>query len=319
MLFKYNESSISYVKFKFQLKHYLYFVLIQIFIILLSLLSLLLILSLYETPKEKLLKKDLTYLTQEFSNINNRILEAEFLLGQIKQNDSIIYQSIFDTVEINIKQFKTYYEEESINNFSKLVEETNTKISILDQQLAKEQYRLFNLKHTAYSHQEMLLHIPAIQPIDNKDLKRTASGYGIRIDPFYRTKKFHYGLDFSAPSGTPIYATADGFIELIFKESEAGSQGYGNVIIINHDYGYKTLYAHMSNFNLNIKKGSFVKRGTTIGYVGSTGKSTGPHLHYEVRKNNIKINPVNFLFSDLSPSEYHDIIHISNSIQKSFD
>jgi len=163
----------------------------------------------------------------------------------------------------------------------------------------------------------MLTHLPAIQPIDNKDLKRTASGWGMRIHPIYNIKKFHYGLDFTAPLGTPIYATGDGEIEYLILASDEASQGYGNLIIVNHGYGFRTLYAHLSKFNVKTKQK--VKRGEIIGYVGNTGISTGPHLHYEVIKDGTKVNPVYYLFNSLTPEEYQKIIEISSSITKSYD
>ena len=198
-----------------------------------------------------------------------------------------------------------------------IVNSTNQKLSELDQYLAKEAYSLYGLTTTAYSHQDMLMHIPAIQPISNKDLTRVASGWGMRTHPIYNILKFHYGLDFTAPVGTPIYSTGDGVIQFTIKSIDKASEGYGNLIIIDHGYGYKTLYGHLNSFN--IKQGKKIKRGEIIGYVGNTGISTGPHLHYEVIKNNQKVNAINYLFHDLTPAEYQKIINLSNSIKKSYD
>jgi murein DD-endopeptidase MepM/ murein hydrolase activator NlpD len=158
----------------------------------------------------------------------------------------------------------------------------------------------------------MLAAIPAIQPVSNEDLTRMASGFGYRIDPVYKTPKFHAGMDFTAPVGTPIYATGDGRVMRSGIET-----GYGKAVRIDHGYGYSTLYAHMSN--IIAKPGQKVKRGDIIGYVGNTGKSVGPHLHYEVHKDGVPINPVNFYYNDLSPEEYSRMIELSNTPTQSLD
>jgi murein DD-endopeptidase MepM/ murein hydrolase activator NlpD len=273
--------------------------------------------SLFSTPKEKELKKSIKYILNEYDNINRRVIESEVILGQIRSNDSIIYETIFESQEINKKEFETYYEGEIEYDYCEIVNEVNTRLSNLDKRLAKELFTLNKLVLKSELQRDMLLHIPAIQPIDNKDLKRTASGWGWRVHPIYNIKKFHYGLDFTAPIGTPIYATGDGIIEYSILSTDKLSRGYGNLIIIDHGYGYKTLYAHLNKFN--IKKGDKIERGKIIGYVGSSGLSTGPHLHYEVIKDGKKVNPINYLFNSLTPDEYEKIIEISNSIKKSYD
>ena len=154
--------------------------------------------------------------------------------------------------------------------------------------------------------------IPAIQPISNKDLTRMASGYGYRIHPIFKTHKFHSGIDFTAPRGTPIYATGNGTI----KTAE-NTNGYGNHVVIYHGFGYSSLYAHMSK--MAAKPGRQVKRGELIGYVGSTGTSTAPHVHYEVIKGNRKINPINYFFNDLTESEYQAIRELATREGQSFD
>jgi len=159
----------------------------------------------------------------------------------------------------------------------------------------------------------MLASLPAIQPVSNEDLTRMASGYGYRIDPHYKVRKLHTGMDFTAKTGTPIYATGDGKVVVADRKS----RGYGNHVRISHGYGYITLYAHMSK--MAVKVGQKVKRGDVIGYVGNTGKSKGPHCHYEVRKNNKPINPINFYFNDLTPEQYAKMIELSNDPTQSLD
>lgn len=160
---------------------------------------------------------------------------------------------------------------------------------------------------------KLLAAIPAIQPISNKKLSRIASGFGYRIDPIYKTRKAHLGLDFAAPSGTPIYATADGIV----KFSGFSTNGYGNHVIINHGFGYETLYGHM--VRVNASQGQQVKRGQVIGYVGSTGKSTGPHLHYEVHKSGIQIDPINFFYNDLTPAQFDRLLKMAAANNQSLD
>lgn len=269
------------------------------------------------TPKEVKLKNDISYLLNEYSVVHERLIQSEIILDQIKENDSIIYKSLFDVADITKKQFETYYEDILYNDYSMLVKETSEKLTALEKDLSKELYTLDYLVKEVTTHDVMVSHIPAIQPIENKNLKRTASGWGYRVHPIYKIKKFHYGLDFTARTGTPIYATGDGIILHAIKKDQKASKGYGNLIIIDHGYGYKTLYAHMNKFQ--VKQGDQVKRGEVIGLVGSTGLSTGPHLHYEVIKNNRKVNPIHYLFNSLTPEEYHKMVKISNSIKKSYD
>ncbi len=159
----------------------------------------------------------------------------------------------------------------------------------------------------------MLASIPAIQPVANKDLKHVASGYGMRMHPIYKTVKMHTGMDFTAPVGTEIYATGNGTVSKI----EMNGRGYGHNIIINHGYGYETLYGHLSR--IVVRLGQKVKRGDLIAYVGNSGSSTGPHLHYEVRKHGNPINPVNFYYNDLTPEEYEKVLEISSMPGQSFD
>lgn len=311
--YTFRKENLTYNKVRFKLKYLLSFVVIQfcIAVILLTFIS-----TLYDTPKEKRLREDTSYLLYEFNEINQKIIQTEAMLDEVIEHDSIIYSSIFDTTVIR-KSFDVEYESVSENQYSKIVDASNQKLSELNQRMEKELYSLKSLERTAASHQKMLIHLPAIQPIDNKDLKRTASGWGMRIHPILHIRKFHYGLDFAAPMGTEIYATGDATVQTIIKSTEVASQGYGNLIILNHGYGYKTLYAHLSKFN--VKKGQKVKRGEVIGFIGSTGVSTGPHLHYEVIQNGVKTNPAFYFFGDLTPLEFQKILDISNSMNKSLD
>jgi murein DD-endopeptidase MepM/ murein hydrolase activator NlpD len=175
----------------------------------------------------------------------------------------------------------------------------------------QESYK--DLGEMAKDKEKLLAATPAIQPVSNKDLKRIASGFGYRIDPVYKTVKLHPGLDFSSPAGTPIYATADGMIEVAGNRGD----GYGNVVIINHGFGYKTLYGHM--YRIKARSGQRVVRGEVIGWVGSTGKSTGPHCHYEVIKNGNKIDPIYFFYNDLTPEQFDRLLKLAAASNQSFD
>jgi murein DD-endopeptidase MepM/ murein hydrolase activator NlpD len=166
----------------------------------------------------------------------------------------------------------------------------------------------------AKSKEKLIASIPAIMPINQKDLTHAVtSGFGWRTHPIYKTQEFHPGMDFSAEQGTPIYATGDGVVE----RADAMAQGYGNHVVINHGFGYQTLYGHMSKIKTVL--GKKVKRGELIGYVGSTGLSTAPHIHYEVIKNNEKINPINFYYNDLTPQQYQQLVELSKKSTQSFD
>jgi murein DD-endopeptidase MepM/ murein hydrolase activator NlpD len=187
-----------------------------------------------------------------------------------------------------------------------LVVNTTQKMDFLDRQLYIQSQSFDEVVNLFKQNDEMLKCIPAIQPVSNKDLKKTASGYGMRIDPIYKTSKFHEGMDFSASTGTPIYATGNGTV------TKAGWQsGYGRVVVINHGYGYETLYAHMNK--IDVRKGQKVVRGEVIGEVGNTGKSTGPHLHYEVHVKGRVVNPVNYYFMDLSADDYDRMIQMAEN------
>ena len=197
--------------------------------------------------------------------------------------------------------------------YSGLMVETRGKLDQIARKLVIQSKSFDEIIELARRKEEMLASIPAIQPIANKDLTRMASGYGYRIHPIHKIRKMHTGMDFTAPTGTPIFATGDGVVDEVISSR----RGYGNHVVIKHDFGYFTLYGHMSKFN--VRKRQAVKRGDIIGYVGSTGQSTGPHLHYEVIKDKKKVNPINFYFNDLTPEEYNRMIQLSSSSNQSFD
>ena len=273
----------------------------------------------FDSPKEKRLKNEINNLTTQYEFINNNLKQIELVLDDIQKRDDNIYRTIFeaDPIPTSIRKqgFGGVNRYKKLSGFSNsdLIINTTKKIDQLTKQLYLQSKSFDEIIELAKNKSEMLASLPAIQPVANKNLKRMASGYGYRIHPIYKTRKMHYGMDFSAKIGTEIYATGDGVISKV-KRSK---RGYGNYVKINHGFGYETLYAHMSKYI--VKKGQKVKRGEVIGYVGNTGISTAPHLHYEVRKDNKKINPVNFYYNDLTPEEYEKMLEISSQYNQSFD
>jgi murein DD-endopeptidase MepM/ murein hydrolase activator NlpD len=189
----------------------------------------------------------------------------------------------------------------------------NQKVDALSQQVEIQTRSFEQLARLAENKTEFLASIPAIQPVSNKNLRSMASGFGYRLHPIYKTYKMHTGIDFTAPTGTPIYATGNGRV----VAPTDGGHGYGNHVVIDHGYGYKSLYGHM--YKSKVRIGQRVKRGELIGYVGNTGLSSGPHLHYEVIKNGNKINPINYFFNDLTESDYAAIREIAERPTQSFD
>ena len=251
-------------------------------------------------------------LRQEITSFNkdlNLILEV---LGDIQLRDDNIYRAIFETDPYpdhkrqlgtggNSMKYKKYENME----YGDLVIEISKKIELIEKKLASQSKSFDQVFDLTKEKQKMIKSIPSIQPVSNRDLTRIASGFGLRMHPIYKILKMHKGMDFTAPIGTEIYATGDGVVERV-----GWVGGYGKTIMINHGFGYKTRYAHCSKYKC--RKGQKVKRGDLIGFVGNTGQSTGPHLHYEVFKNKKQINPVNFFFNDLSPEEYDKVIEISS-------
>ena len=198
-----------------------------------------------------------------------------------------------------------------------LIIHVTEKLKFMQRRIAQQSKSYDEIAQLAKQKNELIATIPAIQPVANKDLKRISSGYGWRTDPHYKTKKFHAGMDFSAPIGTPIYATGDGVIEKAIQRKYRTKAGLGNFVKIKHGYGYQTIYGHMSK--VVVRSRQKVKRGQIIGYVGNTGKSTAPHLHYEVVRNGKKVNPVDFFYNDLSPEQYAKVIEMASKGNQPFD
>lgn len=273
----------------------------------------------FDSPKEKILKRELAQMKVQYKSLNNRMKSIDKVLTDLQDRDDNIYRVIFeaepipkDVREAGFGGSNLYSRLEGYDNSELMVSTTQT-LDKLSREMYVQSKSYDEIKKRIENKAQMLQSIPAIQPVSNKNLMRIASGFGYRIDPIYKIMNFHSGLDFTAPTGTPIYATGDGVVSL----SRYDNSGYGMHVVINHGYGYQTLYGHMSRMKVNA--GQTVKRGDVIGYVGSTGKSTGPHCHYEVIKGGNKIDPVNFFYNDLSPAEYEKMLQQAAKSNQAFD
>jgi murein DD-endopeptidase MepM/ murein hydrolase activator NlpD len=275
--------------------------------------------KLIDSPKEKLLKKENNQLKAQYELVNKRMDQLTVVLEDIERRDDEIYRIIFEAEpipkEIREAGFGGVNRYKKLDGFrnSELIKESAQKLDQITKQLYIQSKSFDEVHDMAVRKEEMLASIPAIQPVSNKDLKRMASGYGMRMHPIYKRRKMHTGMDFSAERGTEIYATGAGKVIHV----EKSRRGYGNHVIIDHGYGYQTLYAHMSKFS--VRRGEKIKRGQVIGYVGNTGTSVAPHLHYEVIKNGEKVNPINYYFNDLTPEEYEKMIEFASQPTQSFD
>ena len=272
-----------------------------------------------DSPKEKLLRIQLERLQEQNKVYADQVVDISDRLKQLEKRDNEVYRSIFEADPIpdsaRAKQLEKRKELQLVAGMdqTELTTELFKTLNTLFNRVVNQEKSYKEIESMVRNKEKLLASTPAIQPISNKDLNRLSSGFSYRIDPIYKTVKFHTGLDFSAPQGTPIYATAQGVVRI------AGNlgNGYGNHVVINHGFGYETLYGHMSK--ILVVAGQQVKRGEVIGLVGSTGTSSGPHCHYEVIRNGNKINPVSYYFLDLSPAEYLQIIQQSSQSNQSFD
>jgi murein DD-endopeptidase MepM/ murein hydrolase activator NlpD len=316
----YDKKSLSYKRiektWKSRLKNISAFLSASAFF---GLLMLIAAFNFFDSPKEKMLKRELDKLKLQYEILDKSLVQISDVLENIKDRDDNIYRVIFEAEPIpnsirkaGIGGVNRYKDLEGYDN-SELLISTSQKVDQISKQLYIQSKSFDEVIDMALKKSDMMASIPAIQPVKNKELKRIASGYGRRIDPYYKKLKFHYGVDFSAPKGTPIYATGDGTVEKVQKSR----RGFGNHIVINHGYGYESLYAHMTKYT--VRKGQKVKRGDIIGFVGSTGKSTAPHLHYEVHKDGKKINPAYYFHNDLSPEEFDRMLELSAQENQSFD
>ena len=272
-----------------------------------------------DSPKEKLLRQQNEMYKENYSVIQDRIRQLELQMTELESRDNEVYRSIFESSPIpdseRLKDIEAQKEVRMIQNFSsaELLSNMIEQLNNLSVRSAFQDKSYLEVGAMVKNKEKLLRAIPAIQPVSNKNLNRIGSGYGYRIDPLYKDYRLHAGLDFTAPSGTPIYATADGVVQA----AGFNSDGYGNKVVINHGYGYQTLYGHM--VRVKAKLGQVIKRGEVIGYIGSTGKSTGPHCHYEVIKRGAKVDPVYYFYNDLTPAQFDRILKAAAANKQSLD
>jgi len=266
----------------------------------------------FNSPKEKMQQREIEQYKLQYEILSDRLDHISRVLNDLEDRDDNIYRVIFEAEPIpsSVRQagyggVDRYARLEGFKN-SDIITETAKKLDNIATRIYVQSKSFDEVFELAKNKEAMLACIPAIQPVNNKDLKRIASGFGWRSHPILKRRIFHYGIDFTAPRGTNIYATGDGKV----KEAKRARGGYGNQIVIDHGYGYTTLYAHLQK--IKVRRGQKVKRGQIIGTVGNTGLSMGSHLHYEVHKNGKKVNPVYYFYNDLTPEEYDKVIELAS-------
>ena len=272
-----------------------------------------------ESPKEKTLARELENMQLQYDILDKRLDDAFLALENVEERDNAIYRHYFEANPIPLEQRRAgfgginrYKKYEGFDN-SKLIVESNKRLDILEKGIVVQSKSLDEIAILAEDKEKFLSSIPAIQPVNNEDLTRMASGYGYRTDPFTKARKFHFGMDFTAPRGTPVYASGDGVV----TRADNTASGYGKHIRIDHGYGYVSLYAHLYKYNIRVNQR--VKRGDLIGFVGSTGRSEAPHLHYEIFKDGERINPINFYYGNLSASEFDKLLQKASLENQSLD
>lgn len=273
----------------------------------------------FDTPKDRLLLREIENLKLNYAVLDKKMDQIDNVVEAIEERDNNLYRTYFNTAPIPEEERKAGFADvnrykalEGYDN-TQLVSQTTKRVDALTKELAIQSKSLDYILKLAKEKNKLLAAIPAIQPVRNENLKRMASGFGYRTDPFTKVRKMHEGMDFTAKKGTPVFATGDGVI----KQADNRASGYGNHIVIRHGYGYETLYAHLSKYNC--KPGQRIKRGDIIGFVGSTGRSEAPHLHYEVHKDGRVVNPLNFYYGNISAVEYVAISKLANQENQSLD
>jgi murein DD-endopeptidase MepM/ murein hydrolase activator NlpD len=273
----------------------------------------------FPSANEKRLMRRNEALNDNYYVLNEKVQKLQEQMSELEKRDNNVYRAIFEAAPIPDSARARSEQQQKEIQLVQGMDQENLYTSIansldtLSSRLAVQAKSYIQIDGFIKNKEQLLACTPAIQPVSNKDLRRLASGFGYRIDPVYKTTKFHAGLDFAAPQGTPIYATANGTVEVAGNTGN----GYGNHVVINHGYGYGTLYGHM--FKVKARVGEKVKRGEVIGYVGSTGKSTGPHCHYEVRRNGVPVDPVYYFYNDITPEQYDRLLKLAASPNQSFD
>lgn len=317
--FKYNPETLSFEKIESSVANWVKVLLTHLLSgIGISVIALLLIYTFVDSPKERNLKNEIKTMEAQYRDLSRRYDNMSDILTDLRQRDNNLYRVILEADSMpgvmlndNVLLNNNYDQYMDLSSFD-VIFEASAMADYVEQLIARQSSSYDELVDLLRNKERRLQCIPAIQPILNRNLKQVASGFGWRVDPVFHTRRMHQGMDYSANKGTPVYATGDGTV------SDCGyMQGYGNTVIINHGFGYTTMYAHLQKINVN--RGQHVTRAQVIGNVGSTGKSTGPHLHYEVHYHGTPVNPVNYYFLDLSPAEYDKMIQIASNAGQVLD
>jgi len=272
----------------------------------------------FPSPREKQLIRQNNILEDQYKLLDKKVDQLQLVMNDLSQRDDNLYRVLFAADPIpadarqGVQQRLSYYEELESMTASRMASNLTHKVDVLEKEMYVQAKSYDEIVEMTRTQEERMQHIPAIQPVLNKDLKMVASGWGWRIHPIYHTRKFHSGMDFSAPKGTDVYATGNAKVSYV-----GWRQGYGNTVILDHGFGYETLYAHL--FKPLVRVGQKVNRGDVIALVGNTGQSVGPHLHYEVHIKGTPVDPRNYYFIDLSPEEYDKMVQLSNNFGQMLD
>lgn len=315
--FKFNPEDLNYDKLNDSLGARIWRIVIYVAAIVVIAVLLNVVYSLFfDTPRERQIRRENELLLDQYETLSERKQIVDTVMQEVKRIDKDIYRVIFDTEPMSPRSdedIATTYKTLLKTPDEEIVTVTASRLNSMIDWNERTAATYDELRIKGSNRAEMLPAIPAIQPIENKDLTLIASGYGHRIHPIYKIRKMHPGIDFSAPVGTPIFATGDGVVESVTRSA----RGLGNRVVIDHGFGYKTLYACMDE--ISIRRGRSVKRGDVIGTVGDSGLSVAPHLHYEVLLNGEQVNPINYFFLELTPRDYDRLILISKMSGQSFD
>jgi murein DD-endopeptidase MepM/ murein hydrolase activator NlpD len=315
--FKFNPENLNYDALDSSLGARIWRVVIYVAAILVIAILLNVVYSLFfDTPRERQIRRENELLMEQYRALTERKSRVDTVMQEVRRIDKDIYRVIFEAEPV-----ESQYTADRLREYQDLLQQPDEEIvsftalkldsMILHNDHTASLYDVLMIK--GENRADMLPYIPAIQPIENRDLTLIASGFGYRIHPIYKIRKMHTGIDFSAPVGTPVFATGAGTVEIAIRSG----RGMGNRVMIDHGYGYKTLYAYMDE--IRVRTGMKVKRGEVIGTVGDTGQSVAPHLHYEVHLNGEPVNPINYFFLEITPGQYDQLITISIKSGQSFD
>lgn len=316
----YNTHTLRYEKLEVPLR----VILLQVFgyitaCILTGLIIVFIMFKYIDSPKEKILRQENDDMKESYSLLMDRVNELELQMDELENRDNNVYRSIFGSDPVpdsaRVQDMEKKNEVKLVTRLGEgdLVRGITTQLNNLSLRSAYQEKSYVLINDLVKNKEKLLSATPSIQPVSNKNLNRIGAGFGYRIDPVYKDRRNHLGMDFTAPLGTPIYATADGTV----RDAGFNTGGFGNRVVINHGFGYETLYGHMVRIKARV--GEKVKRGEVIGYVGNTGKSTGPHCHYEVHRSGIPVDPIYYFYNDLTPAQFDRILKLAAASNQSLD